>query len=437
MKISRIVPLIAAHWIVAISSDLHAAPTPELAESASLTDCILYAQEHNPAVRAASQRWQAAIHRVPQAKGWPDPRINYGYFVESVETRVGPQEQRIGVLQPFPWFGKLKAAGDVASANAAAVLAELTAVQLQMTREIKGVWYELAWLGEARRITLENIELVKQLEGVSQARFKAGGDLGAVTKAQVELSKLQDRLSSLEDMRSPLHARFNSLLNRPFDALLPEPTLPPGRTIGIPDEATLLAWQLEANPMLETLARRIEQEEHSARLARKSGMPEFGLGFDYIITGPARVAGIPDSGQDAAIAMFSISVPLWRGKYRAAVDEAEARREAAEATRENQANQLEARLKMALYRFRDAGRKIDLYGTTLLVQARSAFSVAQQNYESGASDFLNLIDSQRALLEIELEYQQALANQQKALAEIEMLVGRNLERHEPSRRENH
>ena len=92
---------------------------------------------------------------------------------------------------------------------------------------------------------------------------------------------------------------------------------------------------------------------------------------------------------------------------------------------------------MALYRFRDAGRKIDLYGTTLLVQARSAFSVAQQNYESGASDFLNLIDSQRALLEIELEYQQALANQQKALAEIEMLVGRNLERHEPSRRENH
>jgi cobalt-zinc-cadmium efflux system outer membrane protein len=363
---------------------------------------------------------------VPQAKGWPDPRINYGYFVESVETRVGPQEQRIGVMQPFPWFGKLKAAGDVASANAAAVLAQMTVAQLQITREIKDVWYELAWLEEARRITGENTELVKQLEGVSQARFKAGGTLGAVTKAQVELSKLQDRSISLEAMRSPLQARLNSLLNRPADAPIPNPELSANGHVSLPGEAMLFSWQMEANPILQTLARRIEQEEHSARLARKSGMPEFGLGFDYIVTGPARVAGIPDSGQDAAIAMFSISIPLWRGKYRAAVDEAEARRNAVESTRRNQVNQLEAKLKMALYLFRDAERKINLYGTTLLTQARSAFSVAQQNYESGSSDFLNLIDAQRALLEIELEYQRALANQQKALAEIEMLVGRDV-----------
>jgi outer membrane protein TolC len=76
MKFFRIVPLIAANWIILIESGLPATPLPELDEAASLTDCILYAQEHNPALRAASQRWQAAIHQVPQAKGWPDPRIN-------------------------------------------------------------------------------------------------------------------------------------------------------------------------------------------------------------------------------------------------------------------------------------------------------------------------------------------------------------------------
>ncbi len=430
MKIFGIAPLVVASLIAAPGPALFAATAPELNETATLNDCIIYAQENNPALHAASQRWRAAIHQVPQAKGWPDPRINYGYFVESVETRVGPQEQRIGVMQPFPWIGKLKAAGDVASANAAAVLAELAAAQLQITREIKDVWYELAWLEQARRITDENMELVKQLEGVSQARFKAGGDLGAVTKAQVELSKLQERSVSLAAMRSPLQARLNSLLNRPADAPIPRPTLMVPHDISLPGDAMLFSWQKEANPILETLAHRIEQEEHAARLARKSGMPELGLGFDYIVTGPARVAGMPDSGQDAAIAMFSISIPLWRGKYRAAVDEAEARRDAAESMRENQINQLEAKLKMALYLFRDAERKTDLYGSTLLTQARSAFSVAQQNYESGSSDFLNLIDAQRALLEIELEYQRSLANQQKALAEIEMLVGRDVTRTE-------
>ena len=73
-----------------------------------------------------------------------------------------------------------------------------------------------------------------------------------------------------------------------------------------------------------------------------------------------------------------------------------------------------------------AERKINLYGATLLPQARSALSVAQQSYETGKGDFLNLIDAQRALLEFELEEQRALADREQALALIELLVGRNL-----------
>ena len=95
----------------------------KISESTSLGEAIAFAQKHNAAIAAANSRWQAAIQRVPQAKGWPDPRLTYGYFIETVETRVGPQEQRVGVMQPLPWFGKLKAAGDVASTDAAAALA--------------------------------------------------------------------------------------------------------------------------------------------------------------------------------------------------------------------------------------------------------------------------------------------------------------------------
>ena len=323
-------------------------------------------------------------------------------------------------------MGKLKAAGDVASAEAAAALAALTTVQLQVARELKNVWYEIAWLDKARRITSENTQLVRQLEGVAQTKFKAGGSLNGVTKAQVELGKLEDRLASFDDLRRPLQARLNAILNRASDAEIPTPALPTDGIHELPPMGDLYQWQRDANPILKQLGEQITREEHAGRFARKQGMPEFGLGVDYIVTGDARSSGISDSGKDAAIAMFSVNIPLWRGKYKAAVAEAEARRGAAEAALENQTNELRSRLRMAIYKHRDAERKINLYGATLLPQARSAFSVAQQSYETGEGDFLNLIDAQRALLEFELEQQRALANREQALAQIELLVGRNI-----------
>lgn len=397
-----------------------------LATTASLEDLINHALAHNAEIRSLEARWKAAVEKVPQAQGWPDPRLSYGYFLENVETRVGPQEHRIGVMQPLPWFGKLKAAGDVASANAAAALADLAATQLRVVRDVKDVWFELAWLTEAIQTTRENISLVAQLEGVAQTRFKAGGTLVAVTKAQVELGKLEDRLASLEDMKRPLGSRLNALLDRAADEPVPAAHLSIAAWPDVPEAARLRDWQREANPMLERLASEVNREEHAIRLARKQGMPEFGVGIDYIVTGEARMPGVRDSGKDAAVAMFSMSVPLWRGKYRAMVHEAESRRVAAESAFEDRSRQLEAMLDMELYRFRDAERKVDLYGATLVPQARSAMNVSQQNYESGKGDFLDLIDSQRVLLEFELEHQRALANRGQAAASIEMLIGREL-----------
>ena len=82
---------------------------------------------------------------------------------------------------------------------------------------------------------------------------------------------------------------------------------------------------------------------------------------------------------------------------------------------------------MAIYHHRDAERKAGLYSATLVPQARSALNVARQSYETGAADFLNLIDAQRVLLEFEFEHQRALANREQARARIELLVGRTLE----------
>jgi hypothetical protein len=86
---------------------------PELNEASGLNDCLAYAALNNPQMEAAFNRWKAALEMVTQARTLPDPRFNYGYFIQEVETRVGPQEQRAGLSQMFSWFGKLKLRGEV------------------------------------------------------------------------------------------------------------------------------------------------------------------------------------------------------------------------------------------------------------------------------------------------------------------------------------
>lgn len=67
------------------------ASLPTLDAEASVQDYLQYAALNNAGLEAAFNRWKAALERIPQAKSLPDPRFNYTYFVEEVETRVGPQ----------------------------------------------------------------------------------------------------------------------------------------------------------------------------------------------------------------------------------------------------------------------------------------------------------------------------------------------------------
>jgi outer membrane protein TolC len=152
------------------------------------------------------------------------------------------------------------------------------------------------------------------------------------------------------------------------------------------------------------------------------------LGVGYVATGEALVPSTPDSGKDPLLATLSINIPIWRNRYRAGVREAAARREAARRNRVDRENELVSELQLALYDFRDAERKINLYRDTLLPQARSSLNVTEQSYQAGQGDFLDLIDAQRVLLEFQLAYERALASREQRLAQVEMLVGKELPR---------
>ena len=401
------------------------APVAELDENTNLEDYLAYAALHNPALEGAFERWKAALTRIPQISALPDPRFNYTYFIEEVETRVGPQRQKFALSQTFPWLGKLELAGSIAGMEAQAQRERYEQAKRQLFYTVKSAYYEYYYFGKALAVTNENLALLETLEEVARSQYETGrSPYGAVISFQVEIGKVKDQLLALQESRGPLMARLNAAMNRPVNARLLVPQSLPEQKIDVSDER-LTALLEDHNPELAAWQHMIDKENIAIDLARKDSYPDVTLGIGAIDTRNA-VSPISDSGEDPLFLTLSINLPLWRDKYRAAVIEAQVRHQLAIHVHQDRQNTLQAQLRQALYDYHNAERKLDLYANRLIPLAEENGQVTQREFAAGQAEFLDMIDVVRTLLEFNLSYERALGDRGRHLAMIEMIIGQDL-----------
>jgi len=190
----------------------------------TLPDYLRYASLNNAELKAKFDHWKAALEQIPQAKALDDPKFTYSYFIEEVETRVGPQRQKFGIMQVFPWFGKIEARTDIAAAKAKAAKQRYETTKLKLFRNVKEAFYEFTYLATAIDIAKQNLELLKHFEEVARTKYITATAIHPdIIRVQVELATLEDILRSLEQLREPTVAKLNSVLNRPIEAELAWP----------------------------------------------------------------------------------------------------------------------------------------------------------------------------------------------------------------------
>ena len=282
-------------YLAPIETSTQQRPSGELPPQPRLANYLAYAARHNPKLQAAFSRYKAAREAVAPARTLPDPKFTYRYFIQEVETRVGPQQQSFGLAQTFPWFGKLQASGDIALQKAKAKGQAFEAAKLKLFYQVKHAYYEYYYLARAISVTKENVELMRYIEQVARTKYKvAAAGHQDVIRAQVEQGKLEDRLRTLQDLRSPIMAKLNAALNRPAGAELPWPTeVPQEERIEASDEQILI-WLRQANPQLKALDYQIAAKKKAVELAGKDYFPDITLGVDYIDTSGALLSGVPD-----------------------------------------------------------------------------------------------------------------------------------------------
>ncbi|MEE4212006.1 MAG: TolC family protein, partial [Parvularcula sp.] len=209
------------------------------------------------------------------------------------------------------------------------------------------------------------------------------------------------------------------------ETLLPWPEWDAPVTFILDGQALTEALEAE-NPELAMLERKVAGARVREEIARLERYPDLTLGLNYMQISDSGNAAIRDAGRDPWGFTVAVNIPLWRGKYQAQEAEAIAKKRASEYTYDNRLNALRADLTASIARLRDAKRRLELYGTELLSLAEQAVENSRISYQSGRTGILEVIDSERSLLDLQLRYWRAAADAWQEQAIIKTIVNQPL-----------
>lgn len=384
------------------------------------------ALENNPDVRASFERWQASVHRISRARRLPEPTIGFGYFVQSVETRVGPQQARLSLQQAFPWPTRLSAGADAASAQARAMQRRFEAQALSVAQRVKAAYWHLWQIRTTRSIHREHLDVIRGLSESVRARMSTGvATLADLQQIDLAAARIADNIRGMDEAESGAEAFLRAAIGVAADYPVPTPDEP--AAAGMPaDSPEALSASARAHPMIDSLGLLAEASEATARAEGAERFPSFTVGADWIITGDAAMPGVEGSGRDAVIVGAGIRIPLWQGSYSDSIEAAEAESRAHRADQRSLVDRAEAELASTLANLRDATRRVDLYRVTLVPQAETAYESVLGSYTVGRATVAQVLLSQRDLLELRIELARARADHARTWARLEELVGREL-----------
>ena len=390
-------------------------------QAQTLEDYFKIASDNNPGLLSQYKEFEAALEKVPQVSTLPDPSISFGYFISPVETRVGPQNARFSLTQMFPWFGTLKAQGNAATLMAEARYQSFLDAKNKLYFEISTAYFPLYELREWMKIEEGNIAILESYKAISNSKFKNGnGTLVDVLRVDIMLKEAVTNLGILNKKEMPLLASFNKLLNRNEI----EPVI-------IADTIEIDPLSLDNakdslvvdHPLLNSLELKIKASEASEYAAIKQGLPRFGLGLDYVMVGERTDMALPDNGKDVLMPMVTVSLPIFRGKYKAAVKEAQLMQESYSLQKTETTNSLNSNYEMALFDIRQQTDLISLFDQQIS-ESEQVLNLLFTSYGNSGKDFEEVLRMQQQLLKYDRLKITALSQYRIAQAKLNYITAK-------------
>jgi cobalt-zinc-cadmium efflux system outer membrane protein len=400
---------------------------PRAAEPASaeplgsrLEPLLAAAQSLSPTARAAALSAQAASDRAGGTGTLPDPTIRLQYGEMNCMPGADPIRPasctQLSVEQEFPLWGKRGLARDVASAHATQAGADSDRIRLELLAAVKQAFAEYYVANESIHITVDIRSTVSLAAELAQRRYEqALGSQQDAIALKVELAELDIARTRKEAGLRRAAARINALLNRPINAPLGSPAeLPAAPNADALNLDDLVRRARDANPILKGQDAAIAAAAGTKTLAEKSWYPDFTLG----------VSMMNQARQSPGYAgMVSVKIPLNTAQRRAETSAARSEMDAARGRREAADAEIRGALETSFWSLKEAQGIAAILHESHIPQANLSLKSALSGYGQNRVALTTVLDAERHVLQNQNEHLMALMDQQKAIAELERLIG--------------
>ena len=403
--------------------------TNDLFAQTTLDSLINRAIEVSPKLAMYRAKRSVAENKVPQVSNLPDPMLTLGAVNMPVNSFSFTQEpmtgKMISVSQAFPFPGKLSAAEDVGNKDVNITDEEIQDEINNIKKNLSDTYYELIFTRKEISITKESKKLLKDISKVVSTKYSVSeASQQNLIKVELEITRINDSLEKLKSRESSLLSTINSYLIRNPET--------PVSTFEIPKSgkgnftiAELDSIAISNRPLLKGIELSKEKAVLMERLAGFEFYPNFNITLQY--SAREKIAKTNTDLTDFFSAMVGISIPLnYGGKKTAKVEEAKSMQGLYSEQYNATMQALNIAFGNSLAKLKEIKEREKLIVEGMQPQASQSFNAALSGYQVGKIDFLNVIESENKLFEIETNLYRLRTDYLKEINKLEFLTGSNL-----------
>ncbi len=391
-----------------------------------LDNAIALAVQHNPNLAQMQARADAMVAIPSQVSSLPDPTISFNARNLPVNTFNTTQEDMTligpGISQSFPFPGKLALRGNAANFEAAAALQNVTEAENWLLNNVKQLWWQIFYMDHALKIVDNNQLLLRQFIQIARTKYEVGKGLQQdILLAQLELSNLLDQQLKLKNTRQNAVAQLNVLLGRIANHPVTLPLEVEHQLPNLASENDLYQRAEHSRALLASKRESINAAQARLDLAKKDYYPDVNLGAFYGFRRD-QPSGIERS--DLLSLNMSVQIPIFSARKQSkAVDQRNSEVMQHQYALKDEWNKVRAEISQNYSDYQRAKEQVVLFKTGIIPQAQQTVASMLAGYQVSKVDFLNLMRSQIALLNHEMQYWKAFVEANQSLAKLSAAVG--------------
>lgn len=384
-----------------------------------LDSLLVWSTKNHPGLKSSYLSYKASLEAINGAGFLPEPMFSFGYFIQPVETRLGPQRGSVGFQQMFPWRGTLRAQKSMAVSQSKMKFEQFQLEKIKLYQIVKENFYEANRLQVSMGLISDNIMLLEQIKTIGLSKIEAGeGSTTDILRLNLKITEMRSNLSTAQIQFSGKVGVLELLTGKEIVELQFEKN-------SIANQIVSQGDSLVHHPMVAMVEEKLKSNAAQQKVIQQMALPKLGFGMNYVAVGERTDMNPAGNGNDVLMSNISLTLPIYRKKYKALSKMNTLERESIEEEVKDAELRLQSKLVMVRAQIEVALERISFFEDQSQT-AQAILQILRSDYENGTANIESIFTTQGQLIQYQLETQKAVTSLQIARSNLAFILNQEI-----------